>query len=147
LLLLDEQRLMDENPNYVVFNGSDGSLRNAGALKANAGDRVRLFFGNAGPNLISSFHVIGTIFDEVYREGDLISPPARGVQTTLVPAGGAAVIELDVPVPGTFALVDHSVTRFEKGAVGWLQVDGEARPDIFHSLAPPRVCPKCKHHP
>jgi len=144
---LDEQRGVDENPSHVVFNGRDGSLRDGGSLKANTGDRVRIYFANVGPNLVSSFHVIGAIFDKVYREGDLISPPGRGIQSTLVPSGGATVVEIDFQVPGTFAIVDHSIWRMEKGAAGWITVTGDPRPDIYHSDDPPVVCASCKHHP
>ena len=74
---------------------------------AKQGERVRIFFGNAGPNLISSFHVIGAIFDKVYREGDVISPPARGIAVTAVPSAGTTVVEFDALVPGSYTLVDH----------------------------------------
>jgi nitrite reductase (NO-forming) len=90
---------LDERPTYVVFNGREGALTEA-PLLVKAGDRVRLFVVNAGPNLVSSFHCIGSIFDCVYKEGDLVSPPARTLQTTAIPAGGAAVVELDALVPG-----------------------------------------------
>lgn len=120
-----------EDPSFVVFNGGAGSLVGHRALQANAGETVRIFFGNAGPNKISSFHVIGEIFDRVYREGDLVSQPARFVQTTLVPAGGATVVDFQTVVPGTYTLVDHAIFRTEKGAVGYLQVLGHARPDIY----------------
>lgn len=136
-----------EHPRFVVFNGHVGSLTGEGALKAKTGQRVRIFFGNAGPNLISSFHVIGEIFDNVYREADLISPPAHGVQTTLVPAGGATVVEFGLEVPGTYTLVDHAIFRIEKGAVGFLEVQGDPRPDIFFSKDNPVPCPDCKVHP
>lgn len=137
---------LSEDPTHVVFNGRVGALTES-PLRATQGERVRIYFGNAGPNLVSSFHVIGTIFDKVYREGDLISPPARGVQTTLVPAGGTTVVELDVPVPGNYTLVDHSIFRVDKGAVGFLKVAGEdERRDIFESRAPLAFCPGCKLH-
>ena len=97
----------------MVFNGREDALTRT-PLVANKGERVRLFVGNAGPNLVASFHIIGSIMDTVYREGDLISPPARGLQTTLIPAGGAAVVELQCSVPGTFTLVDHSIFRLDK---------------------------------
>lgn len=146
VLDFDEQKGMDENPSFVVFNGKVGSLKGDQALKAKAGDRVRLFFGNGGPNLVSSFHVIGAIFDKVWREGDFISPPARGLQTTLVPAGGACMVEFNTPVPGNLTLVDHSIFRIEKGAAGFLTVEGMPRPDLYHSDEAPRNCPACKHH-
>lgn len=137
-----------EKPTYVVFNGRVGALQNEGTLKAKQGDRIRIFFGNAGPNLVSSFHTIGMIFDKVYREGDLVSPPARHIQTTLVPAGGAVVVEFDAVVPGTYTLVDHSIFRSEKGAAGFLEITGDdKRNDIYSSPHPPKLCPTCKLHP
>lgn len=127
----DPQTGMDEHPRYVVLNGRVGALQGFGALQADAGDRVRLYVGNAGPNLISSFHVIGEVFDRVYREGDLVGKPARSIQTALVPAGGAAVVEFTVEVPGTYTLVDHALFRTQKGAAGSLVVMGPPRPDIY----------------
>src|SRR5215475_8943920 len=97
---LDATKTTGERPEYVVFNGRMGALLNDGALKAKAGERVRLFVGNGGPNLISSFHVIGEIFDTVYTEAAMGGTPARNVQTTLIPAGGAAIVEMKVQVPG-----------------------------------------------
>lgn len=122
---------LNEHPSFVVFNGAAGALTGTNALQAATGERVRIFFGNAGPNLISSFHTIGEIFDRVYREGDLLSKPGRSIQTTLVPAGGAAVVEFDVEVPGTYVLVDHAIFRTAKGGVGHLVVTGAERPDIY----------------
>jgi len=136
-----------EHPRFVVFNGAQGSLTGDNVIKANTGDRVRIFFGNAGPNLISSFHVIGEIFENVYREADLISQPAHGVQTTLVPAGGATAVEFKVEVPGTYTLVDHAIFRVEKGAVGFLEVKGEPRHDVYISKDEAVKCPGCLVHP
>jgi nitrite reductase (NO-forming) len=97
---------------------------------------VRIWYGNAGPQLISSFHVIGEIFDRVYREGDLVSPPAQGVQTTLVPAGGATAVEFTADVPGTYLLVDHAIARtIHKGAVGAIVVEGDANTQIYEAGA------------
>lgn len=138
---------LQEDPLFVVFNGREGALTES-PIMAKSGERVRVFFGNAGPNLISSFHIIGMIFDSVYREGDLISPPARGLQTTLVPAGGSTVVEFDAVVPGSYTLVDHAIFRIDKGAVGFLKVlatDGP-RKDIYMSVAPLTPCPGCKLH-
>lgn len=120
----DQEKAIDEKPTYVVFNGSAGSLTGDKALKAKVGEKVRIFFGNGGPNLVSSFHVIGEIFDQVYTEGG-IKPNQQQVQTTLVPAGGSAVVEFKVDVPGTYILVDHALFRaFNKGTIGMLKVDG-----------------------
>ncbi|HJT23671.1 MAG TPA: multicopper oxidase domain-containing protein [bacterium] len=138
---------VEENPTYVVFNGKAGSLLADGALKAKTGDKVRIYFGNIGPNKISSFHVIGTIFDKVYREGGFLSEPERGIQTTTVPCGGATAVEIRLPVPGTFTLVDHAIFRLEKGAFGFLQVAGDPRDDIYHADPDAKACPGCKIHP
>lgn len=147
LLKFSHQKGLDENPMFVVFNGAAESLMKEGSLKANVGERVRIFFGNGGPNLMSSFHVIGEIFDNVYREGDLVSVPAHDVQTTVVPAGGSTVVEFGVEVPGTYTLVDHSIFRIEKGAVGFLQVEGKPNYDIYASDQDPVLCPGCLVHP
>jgi nitrite reductase (NO-forming) len=124
LQFFDQNKAVDERPTYVVFNGAVGSLVGDKAIAANVGETVRLFVGNGGPNLISSFHVIGEIFDQVYAEGSTV-PTLRNVQTTLVPAGGSAIVEFKVEVPGTYILVDHSLFRaFNKGALGMLKVSG-----------------------
>ena len=120
----DMAKAIDERPPYIVFNGSVGSLVGDKAITAKVGENVRLYFGVGGPNVTSSFHIIGEIFDKVYPEAGL-SLPNRNVQTTLVPSGGATVVEFKVDVPGTFILVDHSLTRaFNKGALGMMKVTG-----------------------
>ncbi len=146
-LVFSHQNGLDEHPMFVVFNGRVGSLMNDGVLKARVGDKVRVFFGNAGPNLISSFHIIGTIFDKVYREGDLIDPPAHGIQTTLVPAGGSTVVEVHLQVPGNYTLVDHAIFRVEKGASGFIKAEGKPDYDIYSSDQDPVLCPGCLIHP
>lgn len=119
----DMQKAIEENATYVLFNGSEGALVGDRALTAKVGETVRIYIGNGGPNLISSFHVIGEIFDRVYTEGG--SRVQENVQTTIVPAGGSAIVEFKVEVPGTYILVDHSLFRaFNKGALGMLRVDG-----------------------
>ena len=126
----DMQKAIDEDADYVVFNGKVGALTGDNALTANVGETVRLFVGNGGPNLVSSFHVIGEIFDKVHVEGgNLIN---EDVQTTLIPAGGAAIVEFKVDVPGTYILVDHSIFRaFNKGAIGMLKVSGDENKKIY----------------
>lgn len=119
----DMEKAIKEQPDYVVFNGSVGALNGDKAITAKVGETVRLFVGNGGPNMVSSFHVIGEIFDKVYIEGGSLEN--KHVQTTLVPAGGAAITEFKVDVPGTFIMVDHSIFRaFNKGALGMLKVTG-----------------------
>ncbi len=125
-------KMFKEQPEYVVFNGSTQSLRGKNALKAKVGDKVRIFFGVGGPNITSSFHVIGEIFDSVYPEA--ASETFHNVQTTMVPAGGATMVEFQLNVPGTYLMVDHSLTRIEKGAIGELTVEGMDVPEIFRSL-------------
>jgi nitrite reductase (NO-forming) len=133
----DADKARDERPEYVLFNGRMGALMDEGALTARTGETVRLYVGNGGPNLVSSFHVIGEIFDRVYPEAAIGGALRRNVQTTLVPAGGAAIVEFTVDVPGRFLLVDHSISRaMDKGALGSLVVSGDDRPDIFRSLSP-----------
>jgi nitrite reductase (NO-forming) len=125
-------KMFREQPEYVVFNGSNNSLRGNNALKAKVGEKIRIFFGVGGPNVTSSFHVIGEIFDRVYPEA--ASEPLHNVQTTLVPAGGATIVEFQVNVPGTYLLVDHSLTRIERGVVGELVVEGKEAPAIFRPM-------------
>ena len=131
LQYFDNNKANDERPTYVVFNGAVGALVGDKALQAKVGDTVRLFFGVGGPNLTSSFHVIGEIFDRVYPEGGM-KLVQENVQTTMVPAGGSAIMEFKVEVPGTFILVDHSLSRaFNKGALGMLKVTGAESPVIY----------------
>jgi nitrite reductase (NO-forming) len=132
----DMTKLLAEQPDYVVFNGRVGSLTGDNALKANVGESVRIFFGVGGPNLTSSFHVIGEIFDRVFPEGSLSSVPETDVQTTHVSAGGATIVEFTPLVPGTYTLVDHSIERLEKGAAGQLIVNGPDNPDILQVVQP-----------
>jgi copper-containing nitrite reductase len=137
----DMARADKADPQYVVFNGSVGALLKDRAPIAAQNQTVRIYVGNAGPNLISSFHVIGQIFDKVYREGDLLSPPARSLQTTLIPAGGSAVVEFKPPVAGTFLLVDHAIFRLHHGAVGSLNVWGQENAEIFEPKTPRNMVP------
>jgi nitrite reductase (NO-forming) len=126
----DMQKAIEENATYVVFNGAEGSLLGDKALKVKVGERVRLFIGNGGPNLVSSFHVIGEVFDRVYSEGG--TRFQENVQTTVVPAGGSAMVDFKMEVPGTYVLVDHSIFRaFNKGALGMLKAEGAEAKDIY----------------
>jgi nitrite reductase (NO-forming) len=126
----DMQKAIDEKPDYVVFNGSVGALAGDNALKAKVGETVRLFVGNGGPNLTSSFHVIGEVFDNVYGEGG--TTVSHDVQTTLVPAGGSSIVEFRVDYPGDLTLVDHAIFRaLSKGTVATLRVEGEADERVF----------------
>ncbi len=125
------ENLLDERPTYFVFNGDVGSLTDENPLQAKTGESVRIYFGVGGPNHVSSFHVIGEIFDRVYNLASLTTDPMTDVQTTLVPPGGATVVELTTEVPGQYILVDHALSRMERGLVGYLQVQGPDNPDVF----------------
>jgi nitrite reductase (NO-forming) len=126
----DMDKAIDEKPTYVLFNGHEGALTGDKALTAKTNETVRLFVGNGGPNLVSSFHVIGEIFDTVRQEGGTVEQ--HNVQTTLIPAGGAAMVEFHTDVPGSYVLVDHSIFRaFNKGAMGILKVDGPENKAIY----------------
>lgn len=130
LVPFDSQALIDGNPNYVLFNGK---IEQNARLHAKVGDKVRMFIGNGGVNLVSSFHVIGEIFDKVYPEASIGEGSSlfKNVQTTVVPAGGASIVEFVVDVPGKYLLVDHALARMNKGAWATLDVVGEEQPDIF----------------
>ena len=134
LATFSSQKGMDEHPTYVVFNGKVGALLGEGKLQAKTGETVRLFVGNIGPNLISSFHVIGVVFDRVYREGSL-SDPGHNIQTTLIPSGAASTVEFKVQVPGDYTMVDHSIFRINKGAMGQLHVEGAEQPSILKKIS------------
>lgn len=131
----------------VVFNGSESACTRDKPLKANVDDTVRVFFGNAGPNLTSSFHIIGTIFSRVFRDGCVVDDPSRSVSTVSVPPGGSTIVDLKASVPGTYALVDHAIFRMDKGAVGYLNVSGKNNQEIYQSHEPASPCVGCKLHP
>jgi len=125
------EKLLAENPEHLMFNGTMDALTKTYSMEANTGETVRIYFGVGGPNLVSSFHVIGEVFDRVYDQASLTSRPLTDVQTTLVAPGGATVVEFKVDYPGRYILVDHALSRMEKGLVGFLTVKGEADPAIF----------------
>jgi nitrite reductase (NO-forming) len=131
-LSLSSQNMRDEHPTYVVFNGSNAALTEDNAMHVKVGEKVRLFVGNGGPNLISSFHVIGEVFDTVHQEG--ASEGTHNIQTTLIPAGGASWVEFTVDVPGTYILVDHALSRaMDKGTVAKIVAEGDENHEIFHA--------------
>src|SRR3954469_18738834 len=126
----DMEKAIDEKPTYVLFNGAEGALTGDKALTAKVGEKVRLYIGNGGPNLVSSFHVIGAIFDQVRFEGG--SNIQKNVQTTLIPAGGAAIATFKARVPGSYVMVDHSIFRaFNKGALAILKIDGSEDKGVY----------------
>ncbi|MGH7231285.1 MAG: copper-containing nitrite reductase, partial [Nitrospiraceae bacterium] len=132
-------KLLAETPEYFVLNGAVDALIKEYPLQAKVGETVRIFFGVGGPNIISSFHVIGEQFDRVYDQASLTSHPLADVQTTVVAPGGATMVELNLEVPGRFLLVDHALSRMEKGLLGFLEVDGPENPALFRAGGPPNV--------
>ncbi len=135
IMELSMEKGLAEHPDHVVFNGKAGALMGE-ELQAKTGETVRLFMGNIGPNGASSFHIIGEIFDTVYVEGAIGGTVNENVQTTLIPSAGAAIMEFKVDVPGAYLLVDHSIFRVAKGAVGILTVTGDENTSIFNAMNP-----------
>jgi len=135
LMAFDSKALLDGKPNYITFNGK---LEKEARMTVNVGEKVRIYVGNGGVNLISSFHPIGEIFDTVYPEGAIGEGSAifKNVQTTAVLPGGSAIVEFTAEVPGKIVLVDHALARMNKGAWAVIEVVGEEQPEIFKSLSP-----------
>jgi nitrite reductase (NO-forming) len=129
-------KLINERPEFFMFNGAVRALANQQPLQAKVGETVRIYFGVGGPNATSSFHVIGEVFDKVYPFADMTSQPLANVQTITVPPGGAAAVEFKLDVPGKFILVDHALSRMEKGLVGILNVEGPENPEVFKVIEP-----------
>ena len=125
-------KLLDERPEYFVFNGAVGALTAQHPMHAKTGETIRIFFGVGGPNMISSPHIIGQVLTQVYNEGSFTSPPLTNVQTTVVPPGGATILELKPLVPGSYKLVDHALVRVARGLIGSIEVSGPAPSDLFH---------------
>jgi nitrite reductase (NO-forming) len=136
LQIFNSDAFLDGTPQYIVFNGRVGGIGTS-TMQAHVGDTVRVFVGNGGVNLISNFHVIGEILDHVYQEGSLTSPPLTDVQTTLVPAGGATVVDFKLLEPGNYMFVDHALARTDRGAWGTLHVEGENDPTVFNGVMQP----------
>ncbi len=132
----DVKKLLNETPEYFVLNGAVGSLTAQHPLKAKVGDKVRIYYGVGGPNFTSAFHIIGEIFDRVYNLASLTSPAQTDVQTTLVPPGGATAVEFKLEVPGRYILVDHALSRLERGLAGFLFAEGPDNPEVFKGTAP-----------
>jgi nitrite reductase (NO-forming) len=119
------EKLLNERPEYFVFNGAVGAISKLHPLHAKVGETVRLFFAVGGPNFTSSFHVIGEIFDKVNSLGGLTNPPLEGIQTVTVAPGGAVITEFKLHVPGNYTIV-------ERGLAGLLIVEGAPNPDIYN---------------
>jgi nitrite reductase (NO-forming) len=138
-------KLMNETPDYFVFNGAVGALSAKKPLHAKAGETVRVFFGDGGPNKASSFHPIGEVFDRVYDLGSLTSPPITNIQTVSVPPGGATIADMTLKVPGKFMLVDHALTRVERGLAAMMLVDGQPNAELYRDFDPQRSAMVMSH--
>lgn len=136
---------LSEQADLVVFNGRQDALTKT-PLKGTVGETVRIYFANAGPNYTSSFHVIGSIFKNVWRDGSIVDPPSHNISTLSVPPGGAAIVDMYMHVPGEYTLVDHAIFRTDKGAIGLLNVSGDANHDVYTSDQPQYRCSGCKTH-
>lgn len=140
LAIFDSEALLDGIPTYITMNGrveESGKPR----MTAKVGDKIRIYVGNGGLNLISSFHAIGEIFDTVYPEGGIGAPPLKNIQTTAVLPGGSSIVEFTAEVPGDIVLVDHALSRMNKGAWAVIHVVGDPQPDIFGPLDPTPAVP------
>jgi nitrite reductase (NO-forming) len=129
---MDYEKLISERPEYFLFNGAVGALTKSHPLRARIGESVRIFFGVGGPNFTSSFHVIGEIFDHVYEGASLGALPLTGVQTVSVPPGAATVVDFKIQRGARYTIVDHALSRLERGLVGFLIVDGPRDDDLMH---------------
>ncbi len=132
-LVYSSQKVVDADASYVVHNGHMTALVKV-PLRSKVGETDRWFFGNAGINFDSSWHVIGEMLDRVWPEGNVSKAPLESIQSTLVPPGGATIGEFKGEMPGTFVSVDHSIFRIEKGALGLLKIDGPTNPSLFKGL-------------
>lgn len=135
----DADAFENGNPEYVVFSTkaltSDGRNTNGDTftlkdhpLLAKVGDKIRIYFENVGPNHTSSFHIVGTVFDDVYMNGN----PAnhlKGLQTVLLPASGSAIVEFTVTKEGSYPILTHQLNDAEKGAVAILKVTKDGKDD------------------
>lgn len=134
LQAFSKEKMLAEQPEYFLFNGRVDSLSGERALKAKVGEKIRLFVG-VGAHIAANFHIIGAIFESLYPAGAIMNPPLKNVQTAAIAAGSAVMIEFTAQVPGTYHLVDHSLTRaIDKGALAELIIEGPAQPELYQEL-------------
>lgn len=112
----DTVAAMKKQPSLVAFNGKVGQyiIR---PIRVKAGERIRLYLLNAGPNNASSFHIIGTIFDKVWIEGNPKNELV-GMDVVDLPPAMSAIVEFVLPEKGSYTFVDHSFADAEMGASG-----------------------------
>lgn len=124
LHVLDGDRVRSKAPTYTVFNGTYNGFVDH-PLPARPGERVRLFVLNVGPSNTSSFHVVGTIFDRVWMEGNPDNQ-WRGAQTVLLGSSNSAIVEFMIPEAGSYVMVDHHFANASQGAIGLIAAGGGA---------------------
>jgi nitrite reductase (NO-forming) len=129
-------RLMNDTPDYFVYNGAVDGLTTTRAMKANVGETVRVFFGNAGPNHEAATHTVGEIFTKFYEDGSLTTPPLTNIQTAGVPPGSAAMLEFVARQPGKFGLMDHAISRMAKGLMAVFDISGQQDATLMHAGSP-----------
>jgi copper-containing nitrite reductase len=130
--LFSDAKLMEESPEYFVFNGAVDALTKTHPMQAKIGETVRVFFGDAGPNDTSSLHVVGEIFTRDYLLGSLTSPPLTSIQTASVPPGAAAILEFKASIPGQFPMMDHAMARMAKGLMATFEISGAENATLMH---------------
>ena len=135
LYVLDGDRLRAAQPTHTVFNGvHNGMVRQP--LAAKPGERVRLYVLNVGPSKTSSFHVVGTIFDRVWIEGNPDNQ-MRGMQTVLLGSSNTAIVEFMIPENGSYIMVDHHFANASQGAIGLISTSAKpAEKDLEHHNMP-----------
>lgn len=114
---LNWDKVLNLSPDYVVFNGA-ASRYATRPIPVAVGKPVRMYVVNAGPNRVSSFHVVGAIFDRVHADG--FGRPFEGIQTWSIPVGGGAIFDLRLAEEGLYPFVTHAFADATKGAVGVL---------------------------
>ena len=139
-LTTDRKAITDESPDATSCSTARSARSPATTRRTcRSASTMRIYFINAGLNLDSNFHPIGSHWDSVWEDAALLNAPLRGIQTTLVPAGGGTVVELIAQVPMTIVLVDHALARaFDKGAIGQIVINGDPNPEIFQGFPAPR---------
>jgi nitrite reductase (NO-forming) len=132
LHVLDGNSLRNKQPTYTVFNGRYNGMVDT-PLEAKPGERVRLFVLNVGPSNTSSFHVVGTIFDRVWMDGNPDNQ-FRGMQTVLLGSSSSAIVEFMIPEAGSYVMVDHHFANAAQGAVGLIAAGGPPGDSEHHNI-------------
>ncbi|MGZ5060883.1 MAG: multicopper oxidase domain-containing protein [Usitatibacter sp.] len=140
LYVLDGERLRDARPTHTVFNGVHNGMVKT-PLVAKPGERVRLFLLNVGPSKTSSFHIVGTIFDKVWLEGNPQNQ-MHGMQTVLLGSSNSAIVEFMIPEKGDYIMVDHHFANASQGAIGLIKAGGTGEEgELEHHNMPASATP------